>query len=54
MDEKIEINVSNSVNWEKTDILISTPQLLSNILNYTRNSQILPKIVAIDEADLLL
>lgn len=58
MDYKINKNLVNTVNWSKTDVLISTPQLLWNIMSMgseNKNRQpILPKFVAIDEADILI
>ena len=56
LDAKINANLVSSSNWNKTDILISTPQLLYNIIMMGKHRQpaVQPKFIIIDEADLLL
>ena len=49
----IKQNVINTINWKSWDLIISTPQSLTNAIGNTTNV-LKPKIVAIDEADLLL
>lgn len=50
-------NVVNGVNWNKVDVLITTPGQMNIIYNYKDKRdpyEINPKYIVIDEADLLL
>lgn len=49
-------NVINSVNWQQTDILVSTPQILYRILEGKNDNyeKISPEYLVLDEGDIIL
>ena len=53
LDQFVRENVINTINWKNWDLVISTPQGLTGALGKMKNV-LNPKLVAIDEADMLL